>query len=109
MFFTKDSLYETTKLLLAIQYQTEKPKWEKCDEIEELLNLNYKRKDNRVYPVYDPEKGFTPKFTFLKDYYEMYQKESKKEFVKSEFIDVEAMDAEHEQERAQEDSEKTKE
>ena len=61
---------------MAISYQLEKPKWETCNEIEELLNVNYKRKDNRVYPVYDPERDFMPKFTFLKDYYDLYQEES---------------------------------
>lgn len=94
MFFTKNSLYETTRLLLAVQYQVEKPKWEKCDEIEQLLNVNYKKKDNRVYPVYDPEQGFSPKFTFLKDYYEMYKEESEKEFAKSELLNMDALDSE---------------
>lgn len=83
VYFTLDSLQEFSQLFLAVSFQSERPKWVRDAQVDELLNVNYKEKDKEPEPVFDPAVGFESNFAFLRDYYDEYQnyieEEAKKE------------------------------
>ena len=78
--FTVQSLKEFSELILAYMFMLEKPKAIKDSKIEQMLNLNFSRKDPDVeVPIYDPSQPWEPRFEILRDYYRMYQEQKKKQ------------------------------